>query len=465
MENAGDLILFFGRWHPLLVHLPIGILMVSFIIAWASRREAYGGLRPAVPFTLLMGAVSAVLASGLGLLLASYGGYEARTLGFHQWFGIAVAVLSVGVWWLYRGRTEQRTGMRQFVKWRLSIFSLLMVLLCITGHYGGTLTHGEGYLTETMPPALGGLFGVARSEEPFVIENVQEAAIYDGLIQPILARRCQSCHGDKKQEGGLALHGRAGLLAGGDGGAVIVPSQPEESELYHRLTLPVSDEKRMPPKGRTPITPGEIAVIGWWIAQGAPAEGRVADMEQPDEIATALAQLEAGNVEEALPEAPPLDAGIVQQLVARGIKVMPVANGSNYVMVSAINAPGFNDADAEMLVGLKDNIVQLQLGRTAITDAGMAHIGKLPVLKKLHLEHTAVTDGGLAALAACAQLQYLNLSSTAIGNKGVDHLKALPALTRVYLFGTHVTGAAVAEIQAAHPTLEVDTGGYVLPAS
>src|SRR5690606_25625003 len=191
-------ILFFGRWHPLLVHLPIGILVVSFIIAWVSRREAYVGLRPAVPFTLLLGAVSAVLASVLGLLLASYGGYNDRTLGFHQWFGIAVAVLSVGVWWLYRDGTARRTGMRQLVKGRLSIFSLLMVLLCVTGHYGGTLTHGEGYLVEAMPPALGGLFGTTQVEEPFVIENVQEAAIYDGLIQPILARRCQSCHGEKK---------------------------------------------------------------------------------------------------------------------------------------------------------------------------------------------------------------------------------------------------------------------------
>ncbi|WP_353128184.1 c-type cytochrome domain-containing protein [Parapedobacter pyrenivorans] len=465
MENGGDVFLFLGRWHPLLVHLPIGILFVSFVIALVARRPTYSGLAPAVPFTLLIGAVAAVLASALGFLLASYGGYDARTLDFHQWFGIAVAVLSIGVWWIYRRGSGRTAGMRLLVKGRLAIFGILMVLLCVTGHYGGTLTHGKGYLTDAMPPALGGLFGVERVEEPFVIENVQEVAVYDGLIQPILARRCQTCHGATKQEGGLALHQQESLLAGGDSGDVIVSHQISESELHIRLTLPAGDEKRMPPKGRTPITSDEIALIGWWIEQGAPFEGQVADVQQPEEITTILARLEAGNAEQAMPEAPPVDPTVVQQLVSRGIKVMPVSQGSNYLMISAINAPHFSDEDAKVLIGLKDNIVQLQLGRTAITDEGMVHIGALPMLRKLHVEHTLITNEGLKALEACVQLRYLNLSSTAIGNKGIDYLKVLPELTQVYLFGTSVTRDAIAEIQQAQPALSIDTGGYVLPAS
>ncbi len=462
MENVGDLSLFLGRLHPLLVHLPIGILFVSFVIALVSKRPAYSGLVPAVPFTLLIGAVAAVLASALGFLLASQGGYDIRTLDFHQWFGVAVAVLSMGLWWIYHRGPGRTAGMRMLFNGRLAIFGALMALLGVTGHYGGTLTHGKGYLTDAMPPALVGLLGVERVEEPLVFENVQEAAVYDGLIQPILARRCQTCHGATKQEGGLALHERRSLLAGGDSGAAIVPKQLDESELYVRLILPAGDDKRMPPKGRTTITPDEIALIGWWIEQGAPFEGLVADVPQPDEISATLARLEAGNTEQVLPEAPPLDGAAVQQLAAQGIKVIPVAQGSNHVVVSAINAPDFDDADAELLVRLKDNILQLQLGRSAISDAGMSHIGKLTGLRKLHLEHTSITDEGLKALAACVRLQYLNLSATAIGDNGLDQLKALPELTRLYVFGTTVTGEAVAEIQQAKPELSVDTGGYTL---
>lgn len=465
MENGGDLFLFLGRWHPLLVHLPIGILFVSFVFAVMTRRPAYAGLRPAIPFTLFVGAISAVLASALGFLLAGYGGYEARTIDFHQWFGIGVAVLSILVWWLYHDAAEQYVRIKRLAKWRFSIFCALMVLLCITGHYGGTLTHGKGYLTDALPPAVGELFGAQQTEESLFIKNVQEAAVYEGLIQPILSHRCQSCHGPTKQEGGLAIHQRASLLAGGDGGTVVVPNQLSKSELYTRLTLPAGDEKRMPPKGRTPITADEIALIGWWIEQGAPFDGIVAEVEQPGEIAAVLARLEAGNAEQSMPEAPPLDLAAVQHLASRGIKVMLVSQGSNYVMISAINAPHFNDEDAELLVGLKDNIVQLQLGRTAITDEGMAHIGALPMLRKLHLEHTAVTDDGLKALAACQQLQYLNLSSTAIGNKGIDYLRPLPELVQVYLFGTNVSGAAIVEFQQSQPALVIDTGGYELPAS
>src|SRR3546814_15627909 len=124
-----------------MVHLPIGILYVSFVMAWVARRESYAGLRPAVSFTLLIGAVSTVLASVLGLLLASYGGYDASTLGFHQWFGIAVAVLRMAVWGLYRHGGDQRAGMRRLVKARPSPFPPFIVLSSLPGPSARTLTH------------------------------------------------------------------------------------------------------------------------------------------------------------------------------------------------------------------------------------------------------------------------------------------------------------------------------------
>lgn len=463
MEQEGNLLLFFGKWHPLLVHLPVGILFVSFLIACFARRQAYASLRPAIPFTLLIGSLSALLASISGYLLSLNGGYDVRTLGFHQWFGIGVAVLGFLVWRLYATNAEERSRFHFLVNHRFWVLSLLVVLLTITGHYGGTLTHGKGHLTNAMPAEWRDALSIETTgSEQLVIENVQEALLYEDIVQPILAARCQSCHGATKKEGGLAVHEKNSLLHGGDSGPVIVPNHIADSELHIRLILPQGDEKRMPPKGRTPITSDEIELIAWWITEGAVFDTQVKDIEQPAGIATLLKNLEGGAANKPLPEAPPLPGPLVEKLLAKDIKVMPIAKESNFIMVSAINRPEFDDADAAELVGLKDHIVQLKLGRTALTDGGLEHIANLTVLTHLNLEHTAITSKGLAALAACQQLEYLNLSGTAIGDEAFHHLESFPAITNLYVFGTHVSDQSIVELQRSKPHIAIDTGGYRL---
>ncbi len=464
MEQTGDWLSFMGRWHPLWVHLPIGVLIVSFLLAFLIRWKRYANLGPAVPFLLAFGTLSAAASAITGYFLSLAGGYDKQVLDLHQWLGIAVVLVSAVVWALYHPASAGRRLLRRLTNYRFAIFSLAVVLLSATGHYGGTLTHGSGYMTSALPAGIGGWLLGDAEEETWIVENVQEAQAFEGIIQPILSRRCQSCHGAKKQEGGLALHHKEGLLAGGDGGAVMVAGQTDESELYARLILPLGDEKRMPPKGRTPIADDEIVLIAWWISQGAPFGVAVKDIDQPVEIQPVLARLESGGADDdRLPEpsAPPAEA--VQALQERGIAVMPVAQGSHFLMVSMINDPAFGDADAEGLLPLGDHIVQLRLGGTAITDRALGPVAQLSALQRLHLENTAVTDAGLEALKGCQHLRYLNLTGTAVGDAGLMKLVDVPSLTNVYLFGTKVTPASVMAAQRARPSLAIDTGGYVLP--
>lgn len=88
-------------------------------------------------------------------------------------------------------------------------------------------------------------------------------------VQPILARRCYSCHGPGKDEAGLRLNSReiaTALLESGE--TAIVGGNPEKSELLQRIK---SDDEsiRMPPEGK-PLTKSEIETIELWIQQGAP---------------------------------------------------------------------------------------------------------------------------------------------------------------------------------------------------
>jgi len=87
-------------------------------------------------------------------------------------------------------------------------------------------------------------------------------------IQPLLARRCFSCHGPDTQEGGLRLdsaEGATGELA--SGGRAIVPGNVETSLILERIASDDPD-LRMPPEGAR-LTARHVESLRAWIAEGA----------------------------------------------------------------------------------------------------------------------------------------------------------------------------------------------------
>ncbi len=87
-------------------------------------------------------------------------------------------------------------------------------------------------------------------------------------IQPILAKRCVSCHGPDKAEGGLRLTQKESILAKlPSEKSAVVPKHVEQSELIRRITS-TDDGERMPPEGPA-LTPSQIDLLKKWIEQGA----------------------------------------------------------------------------------------------------------------------------------------------------------------------------------------------------
>ncbi|NGO38489.1 hypothetical protein G4L39_03630 [Limisphaera ngatamarikiensis] len=95
-------------------------------------------------------------------------------------------------------------------------------------------------------------------------------------IRPILDRSCLRCHGPERPKGGLRLDTRDGILAGGDGGPVVVLSNSAASRLIHAVARSpeISEDLWMPPEGRAPaLTPEEVGLLRAWIDQGLPGSG------------------------------------------------------------------------------------------------------------------------------------------------------------------------------------------------
>ena len=91
---------------------------------------------------------------------------------------------------------------------------------------------------------------------------------FDKDILPVIQRRCTECHGKDKQKGKLRLDSFAELQKGADGEPVVVAGKEGESHLLARISLPDSDDERMPPKGNRLSDPVN-ALIKRWIEQGA----------------------------------------------------------------------------------------------------------------------------------------------------------------------------------------------------
>lgn len=96
-------------------------------------------------------------------------------------------------------------------------------------------------------------------------------AAYEQTVKPLLAARCQACHGALKQESGLRLDTAAALRAGGESGPALVPGDSAASLILARVSDP-DPATRMPPEGEAePLGGAEVAALAAWIDAGAQA--------------------------------------------------------------------------------------------------------------------------------------------------------------------------------------------------
>lgn len=87
-------------------------------------------------------------------------------------------------------------------------------------------------------------------------------------VKPILNKKCISCHGGVKKQGGFSLLFRSEALAKTESGKpAIIPGDPDASEMIRRLHLQ-DPEERMPYQ-HDPLTEEEIDILTRWIKQGA----------------------------------------------------------------------------------------------------------------------------------------------------------------------------------------------------
>ena len=93
-EYPSDIILFFGRIHPLVVHLPIGFLLLAVLTEISVKWKKFEPLQNFIHYVWILGVISAFFAVLFGYFLSLSGDYNEDIIFWHKWGGIAVLLFS-----------------------------------------------------------------------------------------------------------------------------------------------------------------------------------------------------------------------------------------------------------------------------------------------------------------------------------------------------------------------------------
>ncbi len=445
-----ELLSFFGRFHPLFVHFPIGILWLAFLFELLTHTKKFKKVRIAIQPTLLFGSLGAICSAASGYWLSLEGGYNEKLLINHQWLGIATAFFSILTYLFHRRTFLLKEKQRKRI--RIIIFIPLMILLILTGHLGGSLTHGDNFLKLNTNNDL-----KLKSSLP-----ISDSSFYKNFISPILEKKCYSCHSSKKQKGQLRLDEVEYILKGGKHGNIIKVFFPDESELYKRLLLPIEDDHHMPPKDKNQLTLDETKLLNYWIKDGASFEKKISEMKKLNLTLTTSLNDNSSQSDFDNSSLPELDNQLIENLKLKGIIILPISKNSKFVRVIFIYPEQVKDNDIELLVPFKLNISEIKLTRTKITNNALKTVSRFEHLRMLDLDYCNISNEGLVFLKKLTNLTRLNLVSTSISDQGISVLKNIPTLRYIYLFKTTVTKKGYAELKSSIPKLIIDTGNYKL---
>ena len=412
-----DITMFFGRMHPLVVHLPIGFLVLAALLDWASYWPKYKRVRAAVPLALLAGAVSAVVACGLGWLLSTTGDYAPILLDNHKYSGIALAGSALVLYALTTPVVVRYLTLSRKVF--SAAFLGILGLLGYVGHQGGSLTHGSDYLS---------LATLTKTERPNPT-RIEQVFVFEDVVQPLLEKRCVQCHRAGKLKGNLRLDTHDDLLKGGKHGPAVVAGNLTKSELYQRITLDPAHKKFMPADGKTPLTKTEVAFLKWWIEKAAAADNvKLTNVKGYQTVQPQVASVlgfaspagavaaEEGNRRYPVNPNIPLSGDTAQITVARreGFVVRVMNHQPLMLDVTLPPKAGKSGVNLAVLKPLAKHIIWLNLSGLNLTDGQLSAITDFSNLEKLRVEKNPIGNEALKSISGLTHLHALNIYRTKI---------------------------------------------------
>ena len=459
---------FIGRFHPLLVHLPIGILVFAYFLLVLQRFYKIN-LEKTIKIGFLSGAIFSFFSSVTGWFLSKSGDYEKIIVTNHQWAGICTTAFAFFTYFFRNHR------------WLFS--SILLVALFVTGYFGVTLTHGEGFLSDFIKSDQfdNKSLEIRQSKQlNSKKDSIKKVFEYRDKIVPILKKKCYNCHSSTKRKGGLRLDSEYYILKGGKNGKVLIEGNSSLSPLYTNLILPQEHDDHMPPKGKPQLSKQEIAILYSWIKKGASFKEEieiintnnsvyVTDNSSPVKF-NIIDSLQIHNVlkkEDLSLEAklflshnPPIPNKIMERFKQMDISISNLSTTSNLIEANFINVRNYNPNMINELKIIENQIIRIKLSHQPVEDRDVVLLSNFKNLNRLNLENTLISENALFILKELRNLEYLNLYNTNVSDKSIEDLINIPNLKVVFLWKTKISQNGFEKLKKSRPDLQIEMGNF-----
>lgn len=424
-----NLVAWLGHWHPVVLHFPIVLLLIAIFLGLTGKK---------IPKALLtLAAIMALITAISGFFLGTDAGSKGDLLFWHQWLGGGTAILAVIWYWL----NASDLGGKTYTK---ILQVALAVLLGLTGHYGGMVTHGEDFLA--LP--------TSKKQE----EIPEDPLIYQDVVSRILDESCVKCHNQNKQKGELLMTSLSQLLKGGESGAAIIPGNSEESELIQRLHLPFANEEHMPPKGEKNLTDTEIQILERWIALDASDTLLLSHLDNSEPLVALIDELKQPDEKRTWAELPAVADTTIARLSSDYLTIKRLASNFDALSINVYKPPQYSSNLLTSLGPIAENIVELDVSGLPIGKDEIGLIAACKNLEWLEIDRTPVTDVETDTLKVLSKLRTLKIYDTKIGDNTLSVIKNMENLEQVYLWKTDVSEAAIEKLRIEKPSLLINTG-------
>lgn len=441
-----SLLEFWGKMHPLWVHLPIGfiLLLLFFSVFFYKRKSKTLTRLLRVGWGITF--ISSLLTALMGLALSQSNYYFPITLSRHAFFGWFLSGLTFLAWLLHNPKWPTLS------KWKPPVYGLTTIVLLLAGHFGGNLTHGENYLFDSAQKTI-----VPSSNKTLANLSKDSILVYEDLIQPIFNNKCVACHNSVQAFGGLNMEQGAFLTNTSDKHNFIIPQKPYESSLFKRVVLPQDHPKFMPPTG-TPLKFDEILLLEWWIASGAKKREPLSDISKDAKVTFILDRYyQIPSKERAWYEKsilPPLAQEQQDILEQNNFQWRYLATNNTFIEVRFLGTK-IESNHLQILTSLQDHITWLNLSNVALNDSQMETLATFKNLSRLHLQQNPITEMGLSFLVDLPHLQMLTLYETAISDAALPILSSFSDLKFVSFWNTNLSPTSLNTFKTQNPNIKV----------
>ncbi len=425
-----------GRLHPMVLHVPIGILILLFVFMMFRNTFQRKQFRKIILLCLMLASLSAAFTALFGFFLSIGGDYGAESLLQHKISGV---VLSLFTFFLLIWYKNVKKG--EIVFYSSVVFAMLALLFA--GHTGSVLTHGENFV----------LAPVFSNKEGFTVEN---SSLYQVAVMPVLEKKCFSCHNESKAKGKLIMTSVAKFTSGGEHGKPWVEGNPDSSRMIQNIYLPLEHDDHMPPDGKTQLTAFEISLLEAWIKSGADFEKKIDEFVEGDTLKVlATSALRMVHKEEVAKQYTfnAVSEEVVRKMNTPFRTVFPLYQNSPALQADFFVKESFQLSSLQELREVKDQLVVLTLSKMPVTDADLSIIGQFKNLEKLNLNFTSIKGSGLINLKSLTNLKHVSLSGTKVTKDALKEILSLPELTEVFIWNTAITESELIELEKTYPKI------------